>query len=117
MSRIIALIYNWWTLYVRLAIPDLHHEAITSRPLLLSSIGRLTTHSSKRMITLTSLHSHTHKLAQAYQRLGMIFGELKAIAPQLKPQEAWRHLLGIIAEFFKQKTTPKTPLNIVALLT
>lgn len=117
MSRIIALIYNWWTLYVRLAIPDLHHEAITSRPLLLSSIGRLTTRSSKRIITLTSLHGHTHKLALAYQRLGMIFGELKAIAPQLKPKEAWRYLLGIIAAFFNPKTTQKIPPDIVALLT
>lgn len=32
MSRIIALIYNWWTLFVRLANPGNHWEAITSRP-------------------------------------------------------------------------------------
>ena len=41
MARIIALIYNWWTLYVRLANPGNHLEAITSRPLLLTSVGRL----------------------------------------------------------------------------
>ena len=38
MARIVALIYNWWSLYVRLIKPDSHLEAITSRPLLLSSI-------------------------------------------------------------------------------
>ena len=29
ISRMIALIYNWWTLFVRLANPDSHLEAIT----------------------------------------------------------------------------------------
>lgn len=31
MARTIALVYNWWNLFVRLAIPEKHHEAITSR--------------------------------------------------------------------------------------
>jgi len=41
ISRITALIYNWWNIFARLANPDKHMEAITSRPLLLSSVGRL----------------------------------------------------------------------------
>jgi general secretion pathway protein K len=36
MARIVALIFNWWNLFVRLADPDHHREAITSRPLLLT---------------------------------------------------------------------------------
>ncbi len=36
MARFIAPIYNWWNLFVRLAEPDKHLEAITSRPLLLA---------------------------------------------------------------------------------
>src|SRR5712691_9543292 len=35
MARITALIYNWWTIFMRLGIPDKHAEAITSRPLAL----------------------------------------------------------------------------------
>ena len=35
MARLIALVYNWWSLFERLADPDRHREAITSRPLLL----------------------------------------------------------------------------------
>jgi hypothetical protein len=42
MAHMVALIYIGWDLFVRLVIPDKHHEAITSRPLLLSSVGRLT---------------------------------------------------------------------------
>ena len=35
MARIVALISNGWSLFVRLADPNQHTEAITSRPLLL----------------------------------------------------------------------------------
>ena len=31
-ARLLALIYNWWNIFVRLADPSLHREAITSRP-------------------------------------------------------------------------------------
>ena len=44
MARLIALIYNWWSLNVRLADPDHHREAITSRPLLLHGNARQTHH-------------------------------------------------------------------------
>lgn len=98
MSRIIALIYNWWNLYVRLALPGQHHEAITSRPLLLSSIGRLTKHSDQKTIKITSMHGKTGKLAGAYERLTSIFNEIKAIAPQLTSAECWRRIMTKIME-------------------
>ncbi len=103
MSRVIALIYNWWNLYVRLALPDQHHEAITSRPLLLSSIGRQTKHSDKKTITITSMHGKIGKLAKAYHRLSDIFNALKTIAPQLTLTECWSHLLQKIIDYFGKK--------------
>ena len=36
MARMVALVYNWWNIFVRLAGPDKHLEAITTRPLLLA---------------------------------------------------------------------------------
>jgi hypothetical protein len=103
MSRTIALIYNWWNLYVRLALPDQHHEATTSRPLLLSSIGRETKHSNKKTITITSMHGKTKKLAKAYHRLSDIFNSLKTIAPQLTLKECWMNLMQKIIDFFVKK--------------
>lgn len=100
MSRIIALIYNWWNLYVRLGMPDQHHEAITSRPLLLSSIGRQTKHSNKKTITITSMHGKSKKIAKAYQHLATIFNALKTIAPQLTRPECWTHLMQVIVDYF-----------------
>ena len=93
MSRMIALIYNWWNLYVRLALPDQHHEAITSRPLLLTSIGRLTKHSNQKTVKITSLHGKTRTLVEAYERLTSAFNELKTIAPQLTSAECWKRIL------------------------
>ena len=40
MARHIALIYNWWSLFVRAAHPKALREAITSRPLLLNAVAR-----------------------------------------------------------------------------
>jgi len=34
------LVYDWWTLYNRLFTPGQHHEAITSRPLLLGGVAK-----------------------------------------------------------------------------
>jgi hypothetical protein len=39
MARITALIYNWWTIFMRLGIPDKHAEAVSSRPLALHGIA------------------------------------------------------------------------------
>jgi len=40
----VGLIYNWWSLFVRLANPQARLEAITSRPLLLCAVGRRIEH-------------------------------------------------------------------------
>lgn len=44
MARIIALVYSWWNLFVRMtnSEEDGYLEAITSKPLLLTGVGRLT---------------------------------------------------------------------------
>jgi hypothetical protein len=46
-ARAVALIYNWWSLFVRLAHPKARREAITSRPWLLASVGRKTEHAGQ----------------------------------------------------------------------
>jgi hypothetical protein len=46
-SRLVALVYNWWNLFVRLAQPQKHAEAITSRPLLLHGVARQTRHAGQ----------------------------------------------------------------------
>jgi hypothetical protein len=51
MARNNALIYNWWSLYMRAAHPSERLEAITSRPLMLTAVGRQTEHAGQRHVT------------------------------------------------------------------
>ena len=62
MARMIALV---WNLFVRLTIPHKHHETITSRPLLLSSIGRLTESGRQKKMAITSSHGDVTTLKAA----------------------------------------------------
>jgi len=114
MARMIALIYNWWNLFVRLAIPEKHHEAITSRPLLLSSVGRLTEHSRQKKLVITSTHGNINKLQKVYQRLVQFFSELKANAPQLSSTECWERMLVKAMEKYQVKVTSGNPIGLPA---
>jgi hypothetical protein len=109
MARMVALVYNWWNLFVRLAIPHKHHEAITSRPLLLSSVGRLTESARQRRMVITSTHGEMTTIQRAYERVHSFFSWLKATAPQLNPIECWRLIARKSMEIF-MGTDPPTRL-------
>ena len=69
MACSVALIFNWWNLFVRLADPYHHREAITSRPLLLHAIGRQTTHAGQTTVTITSVHGEHYRARRALTRI------------------------------------------------
>lgn len=98
MARIIGLIYNWWSLFVRMANPNGHLEAITSKPLLLTGVGRLTESGRQKTMTITSHHAKADGIREVFQRLSQFFSDLKVIAPQLTRQEQWCRILAKIVE-------------------
>lgn len=106
MARTVALIYNWWNLFVRLAIPEKHHEAISSRPLLLSSVGRLTESGRQRRMSITSTHGETHLIQRAYERVHDFFSWLKATAPQLTHEACWQAIVTKSMELFMGQGAP-----------
>ena len=81
-ARMLALFYNWWNIFVRLADPSLHREAITSRPLFLTAIATRTRHARQTTIRVTSSHAKAEPAAgrsppsppscEASQKCGMI---------------------------------------------
>lgn len=93
MARIVALIYNWWSLFVRLARPDKHLEAITSRPLLLYAVGKQTHHQGQTTVTITSTHAKTDKIQRALKQVTRFLKTLKATAEQLTQPARWRLIL------------------------
>lgn len=87
MARLIALVYNWWTLFGRLADPDHHREALTSRPLLLHGIARQTRHAGQTRLTVTASHGRRHQAVLALRRIAKFFQDLRQIAEQLTAAE------------------------------
>lgn len=93
MARCVALIFNWWNLFVRLADPDHHREAITSRPLLLAAIGRQSSHAGRTTMTITSTHGKHQQARRALRRIAAFFAELRKTAEQLTAVERWYRIL------------------------
>ncbi|WP_207807082.1 hypothetical protein [Parazoarcus communis] len=85
-----ALIYNWWSLFVRLANPEARLEAITSRPWLISSVGRRTEHAGQTTITLTGQHACFDKARQVLMRIsGQLQAWARDAAEQLNAGSVW----------------------------
>jgi hypothetical protein len=95
MARITALVYNWWSLFVRLAEPDQHTEAVTSRPLMLYAIGKQTRHAGQTRVTITSTHAEANKVMAGYRRIANFFKQLRATAEQLTSIQRWYRILSL----------------------
>jgi len=114
ISRLVALIYNWWSLYTRLLNPDKRHEAITSRPLMLESVGRKTSHAGQTTVTITSSHAKATVVQAAVRELTLFFKELSRTAEQLGVAEkvaliarkAYRKILPVLRPLSEQNLLP-----------
>jgi len=93
VSRLIALTYNWWSLFVRLAHPDTHLEAMTSRPLLLNAVARRTEHAGQQQLTITSSHADTAKAQRKLTALSQFLNSLTQTAEQLTDVQRWYRIL------------------------
>lgn len=109
MANLTALFYNWWSLFTRLCIPNKRHEAITSRPLLMGSVGRSTNHAGKKTLKLSIIHGSTKKIKQALVKAHKLLKEISRYAQQLSKSEIWRHILSAAMRFFIKKRLLKPP--------
>ena len=100
MARITALIYNWWTIFMRLGIPEKHAEAITSRPLALHGIARRTRHANQTTVEVTSTHAKASVIAEALTRVSGFLKQIKATAEQLTQPARWRLILSAAFQHF-----------------
>lgn len=92
-ARIVALIYNWWSIFCRIADPDHHREAITTRPTLLHSIVRQTTSGGQRTLTITSTNRDKNAIATFFTKLSAWFTEFSTTAEQWTAPTRWTALL------------------------
>jgi hypothetical protein len=109
-ARAVALIYNWWSWYVRLAHPKTRLEAITSRPMLLAAVGRMTRHSRVTKLVLAVTHEAAAqiKLLIANVRAGL--SHIQSAAPQLDKAQRWPAMLRyIVAQMLACQTPRRAP--------
>jgi hypothetical protein len=106
IARLIALVYNWWSLFARLADPDHHREAITSRPLLLHGVARQTRHAGRTCLTVTSCHGRRRHVVRALTRIARFFKDLRQNAEQLTTEQKW---LRILAEALRKYLYGRQP--------
>jgi hypothetical protein len=106
-ARAVALVYNWWSWYVRLANPDGRLEAITSRPLLLAAVGRITTHSGQTRVLLSITHAAADKVKALVENVQKGLQHVLTTAPQLPPIQRWKVLVRYIVDKIFEANTRK----------
>jgi hypothetical protein len=95
MARLGAQIYNWWNVYARLAVPDKHIEAVTSRPLLLNSVGRVTSHAGQTTVHISTPHAKWETIQRALTFICCFFKLIAKSAERLAEAGVgqWRLIL------------------------
>jgi hypothetical protein len=93
MAASMALIYNWWNLFVRLVEPDRHMEAITSRPLFMHAIAAKTRHAGQTTLRIVSSHAKASWAAEVLAKAAAFLRDLLASAEQLTDEQLWYEIL------------------------
>jgi hypothetical protein len=93
MARFVALVFDWWTVFVRLADPSCHREAVTSRPLLLAAVGRMASHAGRTTVRVSATHGRHWWARRALVRIAAFLERLRSTAEQLAPVQRWYRIL------------------------
>jgi hypothetical protein len=89
----VALVYNWWNIFVRLAEPDKHLEAITSRPLLLAGIAERTRHGRQTTLRIASTHANARWAERVLTGVTRFLRGLTEAAEQSTTEVVWSRIL------------------------
>lgn len=97
VARISALVYNWWSIFCRLADPTHHREAITTRPTLLHGIVRHTSHGNQRTLTITSTNGNKAAITTFLRKIARWLEAYMANAEQWTSAQKWQ---GVVRTIF-----------------
>lgn len=109
-ARLIAQIYNWWSLYARLVDREKHREAVTTRPELLGGVARQTRHAGQTRISVNLSHSKGHRIKSQLAEASAFLQSLITTAEQLTRVERWERILMRIFEKYL------SPIPLAAIL-
>ncbi len=90
MAQIVALIYNWWSVFTKFVDQKVAREAITSRPMLLLHTASMSIHQSVKRITIHCGHSLKESIVEKLETAKILLSELSnRTAPQLNNNGIW----------------------------
>lgn len=94
MARLIALVYNWWSLYTKLVDEQIAREAVTSRPLFLLHIAKMSTHQSMRILVIFCAHVQAKQIQEKLEAAACRLKEWASLtAEQLKLRSIWQRII------------------------
>ena len=97
MACLIALIYNWWSLFTKLVDEEIAREAITSRPMFLMHIAKVSTHQSMRCLVIFCAHARVYQIKEKLERVAHRLKDWANLtAEQLKVRSLWKRIIGHI---------------------
>jgi Transposase DDE domain group 1 len=108
-ARAVALVYNWWSWYVRAANPQARREALTSRPLLLAAVGRAVSHAGQTLLYLTPMHADVGLIKSMIANVHAAIRHVRSAAEQLPGLDRWSTLLDYICRRIVAQSTLPTP--------
>ena len=92
-ATFIALVYNWWGLYVRFYDSEHHREAVTTRPYLMEGVGRQVQSGGQRTVKISLTHEKGADVAEAVSLISRRLHEFMTIAEQWTIYQRWAYLL------------------------
>jgi hypothetical protein len=85
-GQLVALVYNLWSLYMRIIVPDKHVEAVKSRRWFLLMAGKLVVSGRQKELAIGAQGAWWQLIKEGYRRVARW---LEATAPQLGQGEGW----------------------------
>ena len=117
MANLVALFYNWWTLYLRFYDEEHHREAIRSRPMLMAAVGRQTQSGGQRRVKVSLVHEKGSVIAHAVTRISNELRRILSITERWSVHQRWSLLLTrLLRRYLGGKWLPGVPAEAQLLL-
>jgi hypothetical protein len=93
MANLIALFFNWWSLYLRFYDAEHHREAIRTRPMLMAGVGRQVQSGGRRTVRVSVLHEKGTEIIGAVTQISNEIQKILLITEQWTILQRWTLLL------------------------
>lgn len=117
MANLVALFYNWWNLYLRFYDEDHHREAIPTRPMLMSGVGRQVQSGGQKTVKVSVLHEKGNLIAHAVTLTSNKLHRIRAITERWSVEQRWSLILTrVLRRWLGGKWLPGLPEEAELLL-